>query len=112
MASLEEADLAVATLAVKLGHIDPELRARHLVDRTVSCHLVDLDVVYSARVSADGVSELTRHPREPAQIKLSVGSDDLVALTEGRLGVGTAWAAGRLKVDAGVLDLLKLRALL
>lgn len=47
-----------------------------------------------------------------AQVRLTVGSEDLVALTDGRLGFATAWARGRLKIDASMMDLLKLRTLL
>ena len=39
-------------------------------------------------------------------------SDDLIALLAGELSPPTAWATGRLKVEASVLDLLKLRTLL
>ena len=46
------------------------------------------------------------------QVKLSANSDDLIALIEGRLSVPTAWATGKLKIDASMLDLLKLRSLL
>jgi hypothetical protein len=35
-----------------------------------------------------------------------------VALTEGDLSFGQAWLAGRVKVEAGVRDLLKLRSML
>jgi putative sterol carrier protein len=39
-------------------------------------------------------------------------SDDLVALTDGQLNVASAWATGRLRVDASIKDMLRLRALL
>jgi hypothetical protein len=37
-------------------------------------------------------------------------SDDLIALTDGRLKLAAAWATGRLRINAGVRDLLKLRS--
>jgi hypothetical protein len=43
---------------------------------------------------------------------MSMTGDDLLALVAGDLGVGAAWAGGRLKVQAGMLDLLKLRSML
>jgi putative sterol carrier protein len=36
-------------------------------------------------------------------------SDDLLALVAGQLKVPAAWATGRIKVEAGVRDLLTLR---
>ncbi|KDN82466.1 hypothetical protein KCH_57590 [Kitasatospora cheerisanensis KCTC 2395] len=56
-----------------------------------------------------------RHPRRPAakaDIRLTTTGDDLVALVDGRLPFPTAWATGRLKLDASFLDLLRLRSLL
>ncbi len=41
-----------------------------------------------------------------------MNSDDLLALTDGTLGLPAAWASGRVKLEAGILDLMKLRSLL
>jgi putative sterol carrier protein len=38
-------------------------------------------------------------------------SDDLVALVHGDLKMATAWATGRVKIDAGVRDLVRLRSI-
>ena len=47
-----------------------------------------------------------------ADIRLTMASDDLVALTDGRLQFGPAWATGRVRLEAGLRDLLRLRKLL
>ena len=47
-----------------------------------------------------------------ADIRLTMTSDDLVALTDGRLHFGKAWASGRVKLEAGLRDLLRLRKIL
>ena len=54
----------------------------------------------------------TTEPAPKAQVRLTVGSDDLVALTDGELDFGRAWLSGRVKVEASVRDLLKLRSML
>ena len=41
-----------------------------------------------------------------------INSDDLLELVAGRLDAGKAFASGRLKIKASVLDLIKLRKLL
>jgi hypothetical protein len=41
-----------------------------------------------------------------------MSSDDLLAMTAGRLSFGPAWAAGRVKLEAGLRDMLRLRSLL
>ena len=112
MASVQECEQALRGLAHKLAAVDPELRAKHTVERTVSCTVSDLDVVFVGRISDDGLSEIRVDGQASAQVRLTARSDDLVALAEGRLGVPSAWATGRLKVEASVLDLLKLRSLL
>jgi hypothetical protein len=45
-------------------------------------------------------------------VRLTVDSDDLLALCQGELPFATAWARGRVRIDASVLDLLRLRTLI
>jgi rhodanese-related sulfurtransferase len=52
-------------------------------------------------------ADLSRVPN--AQIRLTIPSDDLLALVDGRLNFIQAWTAGRIKVGASFGDLLKLR---
>ena len=40
-----------------------------------------------------------------------MSSDDLIRFVAGELNFASAWAAGRVKVDARVVDLLKLRSI-
>ena len=116
MATLEQCEQAVAALVERLAEIDPDVRRKYAVERTVACRVPDLDVVFLARFDDEGtISDLktaAAAPKGNAQVKLSASSDDLIALIEGRMGVPTAWATGKLKIDASMLDLLKLRALL
>ena len=116
MASLQECEIALQALASRLATVDPDLRRRHAVDRTVSCRLVDLGMVFHVRLTDGSVVDLQCTPdheaRAQAQVRLAATSDDLVALVSGDLTPPVAWATGRLTVEASVLDLLRLRALL
>lgn len=113
MATLEAVEGAMHGLLDRLSAVDPDLRRKYAVERTVACHVRDLDVVFLARLDETGaVSELRTADGGEAQVRLAASSDDLVALMEGRLSVPTAWATGKLRIDASMLDLLKLRALL
>ena len=40
-----------------------------------------------------------------------MSSDDLLALVNGGLKVPAAWATGRLKIDASMMDLLRLKSI-
>jgi putative sterol carrier protein len=113
MATLKQCERAVAELVDRLADVDPDVRRKYAVERTVACRVSDLDVVFLARFDEDGtVSGLETAESGTAQVRLAASSDDLIALIEGRLSVPTAWATGRLKIDASMFDLLKLRALL
>jgi hypothetical protein len=81
-------------------------------DRTLSCYLRDLDVVFAGRLQAGQLVDIVRSGTRDAQIRLSMTSDDLLALVDGRLKMASAWATGRVKIDAGIRDLLKLRSIL
>lgn len=112
MATERECEQALHGLADRLAAVDPEQRARYVVERTVSCSVTDLDVVFTGRLDGDGLTGICTADDTSAQVRLATSSDDLLALSEGRLAVPAAWATGRLKIEASVLDLLKLRSLL
>ena len=114
MASEQDCERALRGLAEKLSAVDPDLRGKHIVARTLSCTVPDLDVVFLASLEETGLEDLrVADADDPsAQVRLTASSDDLVALVEGELSAPAAWATGRLRVSASPLDLLKLRALL
>lgn len=115
MATLQECAVALQSLAERLAAVDPDVRARYVVDRTVACQVPDLDVVFLATLNSAGLDELRWRAgasNDHAQVRLSADSDDLIALVQGELSPTTAWATRRLKVQASAMDLLKLRALL
>jgi hypothetical protein len=86
------------------------------LDRSLSCRLTDLQEVVLGRLNSGSVRDLTVVPEGPdvpkADIRLTMTSDDLVALTDGKLHFGQAWATGRVKLEAGLRDLLRLRKIL
>ena len=112
MATLDECTAALQRLAEQLGDVDAKTRDKHVLDRTLACRIPDLDVTFRADLRDGGLHDIRQADADGAHIKLRVGSDDLVALTEGRLGFAGAWATGRIKVDASLSDLLRLRTLL
>lgn len=111
MATVEESRVALERLSHALTRLDPDARASAIVERTVSARLTDLDVVFTGRLDHDGFHDMTTEPAERAQIRLTMTSDDLVALADNELSFGKAWSSGRLKVEASFGDLLRLRKL-
>lgn len=115
MASVNECEQALRSLADRLAAVDPEVRGKYIVSRTVACRVPDLDVVFLATLDDTGIADLRCADGvdpDRAQVRLAAASDDLLCLVSGTLSPPAAWATGRLKVEASVLDLLKLRALL
>lgn len=80
--------------------------------RSLAVFIKDLDVSYTA-VFGDGViSDLAKgEPAGNEDVRIFVSSDDLISLASGKMGVGGALLTGRLRVDAGMSDLLMLRHL-
>jgi Alkyl sulfatase C-terminal len=108
-------DQCMKALQGILGDLAANPAAQGL-DRSLSCRLTDLGEVVLGRLSSGAVRDLHAVPDGPsvpkADIRLTMTSDDLVALTDGRLTFASAWASGRVKLEAGLRDLLRLRKLL
>ena len=112
MATIDECTTALRGV---LGPIASSKAAEGL-DRSLSCRLTDLGQVLVGRLTTGAVRDLHAVPDEPslpkADIRLTMTSDDLLALTNGELSFAKAWSSGRLKLDAGIRDLLRLRSLI
>ncbi|HVU92317.1 MAG TPA: SCP2 sterol-binding domain-containing protein [Jatrophihabitans sp.] len=110
MATEQQCEQALQTLADRLAGSAAGNEHKGF-DRTLSCTLRDLDLVYAGRLKDGRLTDIARSDRRDAQVKLTMTSDDLLLLVDGKLNLGAAWATGRVKVEAGVRDLLKLRTI-
>jgi hypothetical protein len=111
MATVEECREALRRIADRLA-ADPEAAARVNLDRSLACHIKDLDVYFHGRLRGGTITDLTDGDDPDAKIRLGIAGDDLLALVDGRLNFAAAWASGRASVKASFGDLLKLRKLL
>jgi alkyl sulfatase BDS1-like metallo-beta-lactamase superfamily hydrolase len=111
MASVEDCERAMHTLADRLAGADPDKLGRNDFDRSLSCALPDIDAVFAARLKHGLLTDIRQVDSADAQVKLTMSSDDLVQLVDGRLKLAPAWASGRIKIDAGMFDLIKLRSI-
>lgn len=111
MATVEECDQAIKVLATRFGS-DGGNKSGGL-DRSVSATITDLGLRYRGHMH-DGVLDDIQQAGDdaPAQIRLTMTSDDLLALAAGEVSLGSAWMAGRLKVQASFPDMLRLRSML
>jgi predicted lipid carrier protein YhbT len=115
MASVEECRAALDKLVEQFDEVDEETRARHVVERTLSCRISDLGVTFYGRIHRNGLDTFTEGPLEdgrPAEVRITIASDDLILLVNGELDMARALLGGRVKIDASLGDLLRLRRLL
>lgn len=114
MATVQECEEAFGRLADRLASADPDTRKKAAFDRTLSCTLRDLSTSFGARLH-DGqlldVQQVDKTVADQAKVRMTMSSDDLLELVDGKLNVAAAWASGRAKVEASVMDLLKLRTI-
>ena len=110
MATAEECEQALADLADRLS-ANESAQQRVSFDRSLTCTIRDLDLIFAGRLNGGHLVEIRRAQSKDAQIKLSMNSDDLVALVAGRLKMASAWATGRVRIDASIRDMLRLRSL-
>jgi predicted lipid carrier protein YhbT len=113
LADVEQCRTAVETLVATLDGVDPDLRAKHVPKRSVACRISDLDVTFVGRIDEHGVHDVEEsEDAEPAvDVRISMSSDQLVALAEGTDDFLHAWLRGRVQVSASMRDLLRLRTL-
>lgn len=115
MATTEECRAALEKLSAAMGGAEGDVRTAVSLDRSVSCHITDLDVTFVGRMAGGRIEvrdTVEGPPREKARIRLAMTGDDLVALVDGELNFAKAWGSGRVKLEAGFRDLLQLRKLL
>ncbi len=111
MASVAECEQAFKTLAERLVGADEKTRKRTDFDRTLSCTLPDLGVIFAGRLHDGLLTDIAQVEDPSAQVRLKMSSDDLVKMVAGELHLASAWGSGRIKIDAKVFDLIKLRSI-
>ena len=115
MASVKQCRHALEGLAKTLDTVDPDLRSKHFPERTVLCRVKDLDVMFIARLDEGGIHDLAQAKSEDppqADVRVTVSSDDLLALVSREDDFVSAWLHGRVQVSAPVRDMLRLRSVL
>ena len=113
MKSAEECREALQKLAGRLAELNPDDRDEYFGNRSISVTIPDLGVTYATTLGGgdDPVREVA--PGEPpADIRLTANSDTTSSLAESPMNIARAWMAGRVKIEASMRDLFRLRKLL
>jgi hypothetical protein len=115
MATIEECRSALDTFSANLARAVGAAKDAAALDRSLSCRITDLDTTFVGQLSDGGIRDVAAVPGAPgqrAQIRLAMTGDDLVRLVGGELHFAKAWASGRVRVQASLRDVLRLRSLL
>lgn len=96
MATIEECRSALDKLSDNMQHAEGDVRDAAALDRSVSCHIKDLDVTFVGRLTGGRIrvdDTLDGPPPQRAEIRLAMAGDDLVALVDGELNFARAWGS-------------------
>ena len=113
MTSAQECQEALQKLAGRLSELSPEERDNYFGNRSISVTIPDLGLTFVTELGTgdDPVREAV--PGEPpADIRLTAKSDEVVSLAQSPMNIGRSWVAGRVKIEASMKDLFRLRKLL
>jgi putative sterol carrier protein len=113
MTSAEECRTALQKLAGRLSDLSPDEREKYFGNRTISVTVTDLGVTFVTVLGAGDDPVREAAPGEPpADIRMTAKSDEVVALAEQPMNIARAWMSGRIKIEASMKDLFRLRRLL
>ena len=115
MATIEECRRALDRFSETLARAEGDAAAAAALDRSLSCRITDLDVTFVGRLRGGRIEvrdTVRGLPPERAEIRLAMTGEDLVSLVDGELHFARAWGSGRVRLEAGLRDLFRLRKLL
>jgi hypothetical protein len=113
MNSAEECRRALQKLAGRLSELSPADRDTYFGNRTISVTIPDLGVTYATTLGGGDDPVREAAPGEPpADIRLTADSSEVLSLAESPMNIARSWVAGRVKIEASMKDLFRLRKLL
>jgi hypothetical protein len=105
-----EVERSIRSLMKKLSEASPDPDS--IPNRSILCVLPDLDSAYRVELKKGKLRGLRKvEASEDTDARITAKSDDLVALIDGRLGIGYAFLTGKVKIDAPASDLMLMRKL-
>jgi hypothetical protein len=112
VAEIDEVEAILDAFLERFDGLDDSARALIPPQRLIEARCPDLDLVRHAEWRNGRLTLLEEPPARRSDIRISVRSDDLVKMSNGELAFPQAYLAGRVRIDASMSDLLRLRAVL
>jgi hypothetical protein len=112
VATPAEVDRTLKKLVKRLDTADLDGASLPEQQRSIICVITDLDIIYRADYAEGRITKLSKvKTAEGGDVRISVASDELISLADGRSSLPMALLFGRIRVDAHARDLLLLRQL-
>ncbi len=113
MNSAEECREALQKLAARLSELSPDERNQYFGNRSMSVTVPDLGVTFVTTLGSGDDPVRDAVPGEPpADIRLTANSDEVLSLAQQPMNIARAWMTGKIKIEASMKDLFRLRRLL
>jgi hypothetical protein len=113
MNSAEECREALQKLAGRLSELSPDERNQYFGNRSMSVTIPDLGLICVTTLGSGDDPVRDAAPGEPpADIRLTANSDEVIALSQQPMNIARAWMTGKIKIEASMKDLFRLRRLL
>ena len=113
MATKDEVTRALERLMARLDGNDGAVRSAIPGRKVFRCHVPDLDASWFSVIEDGHVSPPVESPvLDNVDVSLEVDSDDLIELVEERASFISSFLSGKVRVQASITDLLRLRTLL
>jgi len=101
----------IKRLADSGSHVQGSLAQTLPETRVIEVTVPDLEATYWTEMSSGRMGTLRRGQARDADIRVRVGSDQLVDLVDGRSSLFSSYLTGQVKIEASLSDLLRLRKL-
>jgi hypothetical protein len=114
VATKDQVTKAIERLMARLDGNEENVRSAIPGRKVLGCLVTDLDASWYSVIEDGHVSAPTQSPPpdERVAVLLKVRSDDLIDLVGERISFTSAFLSGKVRVDASLTDLLRLRTLL
>lgn len=112
MASEDDVLAILKDLIDRLHNLDSQYKGMLPSRRTIEAECTDLGLVYHAVWKSGELTHIEEGAASRPDIRIEIDSDDLMEMANGDLTFRRAYSQNRIRIDAPMRDLLRLRAVL
>ncbi len=113
---MKEVEAKLRELVSRLDSADPKVQAELAkalpAPRVLQMDVPDLDASFWTELAGGRMSELRSGTPGNADIRITADSDDIIAMIDGTKPLFSSYLSGRIRVQAGLSDLMALRRLM